>query len=228
MQPEHNRRRFYHNPKILIPALALAVLLTATAGTMAWLRYVRSLQTVTLIHVSDLYLEGPKGENSTAINLGSIGPEPNYYYAFGVKSNVQQYQLQLAYTTNLRLNYSIYRASKTSTESLTNSTIIDGIDFFYDQNQPVNGKYLNSENGQVANKERHDITYKKSDGSSNVYSPVQVNAEPVYWQSEYLNAAVGSVDYYVLKVSWIGEMQSNKETDMIYLTAGSGSTGGSQ
>lgn len=228
MQPEHNRFRFFHNPKILILALAVAVLLTATAGTLAWLRYVRSLQTVTLIHVSDLYLEGPNGVNSTAINLGSIGPGSNYY-AFGVKSNVPMYKLQLAYTTNLPLSYSIYPAAKASTGSLTYPvTTIDDFTFYYNPSQCVTGGYLNSENGQLAKKSQHDITYKKSDGSSNVYSPVQVNAEPVYWQSEYLKAAVGSVDYYVLEVSWIEEMQSNKETDMIYLTAGSGSTGGSQ
>lgn len=221
MQPEHNRFRFFHNPKILILALAVAVLLTATAGTMAWLRYVRSLQTVTLIHVSDLYLLGPDGTNTGALNLGSIdvSASGSETYAFGVKSNLEKYRFQLAYTTNIPFSYSIHRAKLTSDSTYNTPHTEDGITFYYDT-QAVPGRFLNRLDDRIANDTRHSITY-------NEYSNVQKYAEPVYWQSDDVER-VDTIDYYILKVTWTGSLPNNKETDMIYLTVGAPVGGSSQ
>lgn len=213
MQPEHNRFRFFHNPKILILALAVAVLLTATAGTMAWLRYVRSLQTVTLIHVSDLYLLGPDGTNTGALNLGSIDVSAfgSETYAFGVKSNLEKYRFQLAYTTNIPFSYSIHRAKLTSDGTYNTPHTEGGITFYYDT-QAVSGHFLNRLDDRIADNTRHSITY-------NEYSSVQMYAEPVYWQSDDVER-VDTIDYYILKVTWTESLPNNKETDMIYLTVG--------
>lgn len=213
MQPEHNRFRFFHNPKILILALAVAVLLTATAGTMAWLRYVRSLQTVTLIHVSDLYLLGPDGTNTGALNLGSIDVSApgSETYAFGVKSNLEKYRFQLAYTTNIPFSYSIHPAKLTSGGTYNTTHTEGGITFYYDT-QAVPGDFLNRPGDRIANDTRHSITY-------NDYSKVQKYAEPVYWQSDDVER-VDTIDYYILEVTWTESLPNNKETDMIYLTVG--------
>lgn len=213
MQPEHNRFRFFHNPKILILALAVAVLLTATAGTMAWLRYVRSLQTVTLIHVSDLYLLGPDGTNTGALNLGSIdvSARGSETYAFGVKSNLEKYRFQLAYTTNIPFSYSIHRATATQDNTYTTAHTEGGKTFYYDT-QAVPGHFLNRPGDRIADTTRHPITY-------NEYPNVQMYAEPVYWQSDDVER-VDTIDYYILEVTWTESLPNNKETDMIYLTVG--------
>ena len=215
MQPEHNRFRFFHNPKILILALAVAVLLTATAGTMAWLRYVRSLQTVTLIHVSDLYLLGPDGTNTGALNLGSIDVSTagSKTYAFGIKSNLEKYRFQLAYTTNIPFSYSIHRATATQDNTYTTAHTEGGITFYYDT-KAVTGHFLNLNrpDDRIADNTRHPITY-------NEYSNVQKYAEPVYWQSSDVDR-VDTIDYYILEVTWTESLPNNKETDMIYLTVG--------
>ena len=100
MQRENTKRRLFSNPRFLVIALALAVVFAAVVGTLAWLRHMRSMQTVTLIRVSDRYLLGSDGSNTSAVNLGSIDvSEPgSRSYAFGVKSG-SDYRLQLAYTT---------------------------------------------------------------------------------------------------------------------------------
>ena len=48
---------------------------------------------------------------------------------------------------------------------------------------------------------------------------------PIYWQSELVMAGEEEegtdtfFDYYILRVSWDGVRQNNKETDIIYITA---------
>ena len=133
MQRENIRRPFWKNPRFLVIALVLAILLTAATGTMAWIRYVRSLQTVTLVHVSDHNLIGPDGKNTTALNLDSIdvstqGPR---CYAFGVQSSQPSYRIQLGYTTNISFSYSIHPASETETETRTTTHTEAGTTLYY-------------------------------------------------------------------------------------------------
>ena len=54
---------------------------------------------------------------------------------------------------------------------------------------------------------------------------VQKNAEPLYWQNtdpiEHQASELSFVDYYILEVSWDStQVVNDKETDMVYLTAG--------
>ena len=65
--------------------------------------------------------------------------------------------------------------------------------------------------------EYHDTTY--SDNAT-----VQKNAEPLYWQSTSLvSNGNDGIDNYVLVVSWTkDDSVTDKETEMIYLTAGLG------
>lgn len=218
MQRENNSRLFGKNPRFLVIALVLVILLTAAVGTLAWIRYIRSLQTVTLVHVSDHYLLGPDGTDTTALNLSSIDVSTpgSQFYAFGVKSFQQKYRFQLAYTTNIPFSYSIHRATKKpNQDGYTKSHLESNITFYYDPT-PLFGKYLNlSEDNRTATSGKHTITF--GDGVS-----AQKYAEPVYWQSDDVERldSKNYTDYFVLEVTWSSSIPNDKETDLIYLTVG--------
>ena len=51
---------------------------------------------------------------------------------------------------------------------------------------------------------------------------MQKNAEPLYWQAERTANAKTGIDYYVLVVSWTDTNVTNKDTEMIYISASLG------
>ena len=227
MQREKLIRSFFKSPRFLAIALALTVLLTMSMGTLAWLKYSRSQQTVTLVRVSDHYLLGPDGSNTTAVNLGNIDVSApgSQFYAFGVKSNQPSYRFQLAYTTNIPFTYKIHRAIKAENGDTTYATPHSegGYTFYYNQTA-LEGSYLNlSSDNRTATDAKHEITF----GSSTVSA--QKNAEPVYWHSKDVDRlnTTDYIDYFVLEVTWSSAIPNDKETDMIYLTVGA-PVGGSQ
>lgn len=221
MQHEKKNRPFFKSPLFLVLTLVLTVLLTAAVGTTAWIRYDRSQQTVTLVHVSDHYLLGPDGSNTGALNLGSIDVSNpgSKSYAFGVKSFQQSYRFQLAYTTNIPFSYSIHRAKTVQDSTYANRHQEDGVTLFYTDNA-VSGDFLNRPGDRVADGTKHSTTFGEY---SSDY--VQKYAEPVYWQSSSVDKG-DTIDYYVLKVTWTEGLPNNKETDLIYLTVGAPVGGG--
>lgn len=191
-------RRFPKKPgrfaPVLIAVLAAAVLLSALGGTMAWLRYARSLHTLARIQVPSMTLTGPQGESTLPVALGDMDlSQPGSKESiFRIASNKgTHYILQLAHTTNLPLNYTIYKLSSASDPS---------------RETPLAGSYRNGD-GTL-----HSVTYGD-------YDKVQKNAQPLYWQSEVQTSS--GEEFYVLVVTWDAGV-NNKETDMIYITAGIG------
>ena len=95
----------------------------------------------------------------------------------------------------------------------------DGTAHYYSKSgSAASGKYLNLGNdGKTANNSLHKESYHS-------YKNVQENAEPLYWQSNEIqpenNSGQGFVDYYILEISWNDDVRNDKETDMVYLTAG--------
>lgn len=203
--------------RYLVLFLILLALLLAAVGTVAWMRYIRSLQTVTLVQVTSLSLVGP--DNKTiAIDLGdldvSTGGSEGKEYVFGVESvNLKTCTIQLAHTTNIPFSYQIFKATKS------------GNSFIYNDSDLVVGDYLNrdkdNQNEKIALRGDNPYftsTYEQKEGVS--YS-VQKNAAPLYWKSNLVNIDENKITYFVLKVTW--ENQKNtKETDMVYLTVGTG------
>ena len=107
MTPKLFKRKYIW---ILALVLTLTALLAAIVGTMAWLRYVRSLQTITQISLIQLPLVGPDGTESLSIEPGEIdmSSSGSKEFVFGVEpQNTNTYWLQLAHTTNLSLTYTI-------------------------------------------------------------------------------------------------------------------------
>lgn len=210
-----SRKKAMRFPRLpLLAVLAVAIMLLTAAGTLSWMSYARTLQSVTTIEVPTLSL---KGCNSVTlpIDIGEIDASTpgSKVSMFRVESTLDTgYLVQLAHTTNIPLSYVIYPTAEGGTSQITEGGET------YSYGAPLSGRYLNRD-GAVANGSLHEITY----GS---YGNVQKNAEPLYWQSDPLvSNSVDGVDYYVLVVSWGGGMENNKETDMIYLTAGIGGAG---
>lgn len=205
---------FHLKKWLLVFALVLAVFLIAVVGTTAWLRYIRSLQTVTMIRVADLSLEGPN-EYTIAIDLGGIdvSHQSPAQYVFGVKSNITgNFWIQLGYTTNIPLTYRVYQTSENGSAHVTSG----GSTFNYDPNSSLTGSFLNpnTANSSIAGTQLHNDTYDS-------FSRVQINAEPLYWQCGPIPTVDGETLYFILEISW-GNLVNNKETDMIYLTVGTG------
>lgn len=64
-------------------------------------------------------------------------------------------------------------------------------------------------------KQYHEKTY-------GTYTNVQKSAEPLYWLAERTANATTGIDYYVLVVSWTDTNVTNKDTEMIYISASLG------
>ena len=196
-------RRFPKKPvrfaPVLIAVLAAAVLLSALGGTMAWLRYTRSLHTLARIQVPSMTLTGPQGGSTLPVALGDmdLSQAGKKESIFRIASNKgTHYILQLAHTTNLPLKYTIYQLSSASDPS---------------RGTALAGNYRNGD-GSLADGTLHSATYGN-------YNQVQKNAQPLYWQSEVQTSS--GEEFYVLVVTWEAGA-NNKETDMIYITAGIG------
>lgn len=115
----HHRKHRMPPQLILITlALAAAVVLTAIAGTRAWLYYRRELGTMTKIHFSELDLTGT-GQDTVPINLGEINMKEtgSKEMPFRVEANPgTKYILQLGYTNNLPLTYQIFTLDSNETK----------------------------------------------------------------------------------------------------------------
>lgn len=188
---------------VLIAVLAALAVLAAATGTAAWLRHARSLSTIAKIQVPSLTLTGKEGGNSIPLELGNLdfSSDGSAESVFRIDSITgTKYIVQLAHTTNLPLSYKIFQLSDADGDGTRTA---------------LTGKYLNqADNRNLADPSLHAATYDN-------YGNVQENAEPLYWQSSPLVS--NGTDYYVLVVSWTAnENGNNKETDMIYITAGIG------
>ena len=190
-----HHRKHRMPPQLILITLILAavVVLTAIAGTRAWLYYHRELGTMTKIHFSELELTGTDTD-TVPINLGEINMKETGLkeMPFRVHANPgTKYILQLGYTTNLPLSYEIYTLDSNETKC-----------------NPVTLKAITAQ------------TY--SDGEK-----VQQNAYPEYLQSDARVCSTVGQDDYILVVSWTITEENkksivDKDTEMIYLTAGIG------
>lgn len=204
--------------RLLILALLATALLALIVGTLAWLRYSRSLQTMTTVHVPALYLGGADGSSTIDIDMGDIDvvTKKEQYYAFSVvsksKDNSQEYYiLQLAHTTNLPFQYEVYEATGPITGEVTAAN--------------CSTKVSMTELHQVIKAEdrigtRYDSYGAYADDKSNS-THIHPAADPQYYQSANRPfKGPGKIDYYILKIWWEGTIENNKETDMVYLSVG--------
>lgn len=232
------------NKKVmLILSAVLIVVLAISLPIYAWFSNRKGLVTMTKVQSPIALNIGAGNKESCAyIDMSGIDVEDkenttkSKNFVFCVYSTVTQdnYNIQLAHTTNIPFTYKIYKASESA-------TLLESYDvIYYDHTEEKNthyyttnkntdeiqGHYLNkSDTSMIANDTQHQITYGEYDKNY-----VQDNAEPLYWQNNDSiepsgkDSNTGFVDYYILEVSWEGQntMRNNKETDMVYITAGAG------
>mgnify|MGYP000609667513 FL=1 len=201
-------------------SVIIAALLLLTIPVLAWFSRQRSMETMTQINLPyALRIGAGNTQPIQQLELSNIDVSKKKYedvvfcvYSQGAN---EKYYLQLAHTTNIGFQYTIYKASVQSDGE------ISYLGNKYSQDKELAGKYLNVDSdSKYATNQYHETTYGN-------YDKVQQSAEPLYWRSyeqETLpgeaNANAPYVNYYILHISWDDTVQNNKETDMIYLMAG--------
>lgn len=209
----------------LVIAVSLSVVLLVALPVYAWFTHKRSVALTTKINApTQLYITAGNKESVANLEMADIDVENGSYkdFVFGIGgTDVQQYQIQLAHTTNIPFEYEIYRAKSVQEADKDDDTVVYVSNevnktFYYNiDGDKISGNYLNQNGSEIlANNTLHEKSYDS-------YGNVQKNAEALYWQSGVLPANDNSnpfCDYFIIRVKWNDKVQNNKETDMVYLT----------
>ena len=216
--------------RLIIAAISLTVILAVTVTAYAWFTNQRKIDTITKVNApTSLKIGAGAKEDSANIDMGGIDvtdpaiTQKDFVFCVYSEETVGSYKIQLAHTTNIDFTYTIYKASESEAAETGGVVYVDKYNtkHYYKKDTELLGAYLNQDGEtKIANDTLHDKSY-------GTYSSVQKNAEPLYWQStESITPTTatgekGFVDYYILEVSWESEAVPNdKETDMVYITAG--------
>lgn len=230
--------------KIYITLLSIMLAVMFAAGvSFAWLRYIRQLNTVSLVQVpSKITISGANRREMQKISLELTaddiqqGDTVTINRVFCIESTAD-FLLEVAHTTNIRnMDIKIYPvlADNSNKPDFAEGWVkgTDGINIFYykPDASPLTGGYINKNSSDIASQKGeantlHDKIYDSGDN-------VQKNAEPLYWKSDERQecdlennycfegeSADGTkiyYRYYVLQLSW---KISDGETDMVYLLA---------
>ena len=201
-------------------SVIIAVLLLLMIPVLAWFYRQRSMETMTQINLPyALRIGAGNTQPIQQLELSNIDvskkkSEDVVFCVYSQGAN-ESYYLQLAHTTNIGFQYTIYKAS------VNQDGEISYLGNQYSQDEKLAGNYLNVDVARkYATKDYHETTYGN-------YDKVQQSAEPLYWRSDKKETLPGKananalyVNYYILHISWDDTVQNNKETDMIYLMAG--------
>lgn len=223
-----DKRRFF----LIMRAVIVCVLLLSAIGasTYAWLSSNKGLVSYAPISSPEaLHIGAGHGDNIRYMRVDGldVSGEATYFdkvfCVYG--SGVENYKIQLAYTTNNPFTYSIFRANQSDVSSagaveyVTNETTPRT--FYYSVNK------VNDEDDELAMThilnitvdEETKTTYELTYGD---YDKVQTNAEPIYMQTtsaETGNARGDFVNYYILRVYKNGKTSNDRETDILCIAA---------
>lgn len=229
------KRRYITSIIALIVTLVIFL-----AVTLAWFFRQRELDTLSWIKTPMvLNIGSGKNHDIAQLDMGSIdATKGDRYYVFCVYGKpVDNYSLQLAYTTNIPFYYDVYRADDKQKGSI--HLTYNGEAFYYNESdQVIAAKPLSIlSDDEIKKHQRHNLSYGDEKGDNPIdKNKVQRNAEPLYWLASNSNKVSLMkpenimtdekqdkyfCDYYVIRVHWNnGEVSNNKETDMIYLSVG--------
>lgn len=229
--------------KLILSGAALVVSALLLAISYAWFCTQREMTTAAWIK-APIVLDIRAGNNQDIkyLDMGDIevgeGKAGSKDYVFCVYGKpVDNYSLQLAYTTNIAFHYDVYRADlnadgsgKVTFESPDNRATFDIVG-----NPVISGLSMNEikeKKESPAKYQSHALSYGDEKKENIVASnKVQANNEPLYFLAEENGVKVMKprnilknnkdfLDYYVIRVSWKeGEVHEDKETDIVYLTA---------
>ena len=231
--------------RLIMSGAALAISGLLLVVSYAWFYTQREMSTAAWIKAPVvLYIRAGNNQDIKYLDMGNIevgGTESYKDYVFCVYGKpVDNYSLQLAYTTNIAFHYDVYRADLS--ENSENGDIVfqspeNSAKFkIVNKNTPViKGLSMNeieAQNLSPSQYQSHDLSYRdENTGNIVARNKVQANNEPLYFLAEESGVKVMKprniskdktyfLDYYVIRVSWnAGEVHNDKETDIVYLTA---------
>lgn len=229
------------NRKLILSGAALVISALLLVVSYGWF-YVQREMTTTAWIKAPIVLDIRAGNDKDIkyLDMGNIevgeGKDGSKDYVFCVYGKpVDNYSLQLAYTTNIAFHYDVYRAELVNEgsgdvvfESPNNKAAFNMVG-----DPVISGLSMNEikKNKESPTKyQSHDLSYGDEKKENIVdKSKVQVNNEPLYFLAEENGVKVMRpqniikneyfIDYYVIHVSWkAGEVHEDKETDIVYLT----------
>lgn len=232
--------------KLLISSviLLLCAVVALLAVTYSWYVNQRRLTTATWIKTPIVLTIGSgKNHDIRYLDMGDIdvetGTSKDYVICvYGMP--VDNYSLQLAYTTNIAFHYEVYRAKETTdTQNGVASTYVDGdgktqTEYFQiaDTTPVITGLTLQEIGDDAAKYQSHHLSYGDENGENAISTAmVQSNAEPLYYLAEEGGTNVlkpqninetneAFLDYFIIHITWDqNQVQNDKETDIVYLTA---------
>ena len=229
------------NRKLILSGAALVISALLLVVSYGWF-YVQREMTTTAWIKAPIVLDIRAGNNQDIkyLDMGNIevgeGTAGSKDYVFCVYGKpVDNYSLQLAYTTNIAFHYDVYRADLVDEGS--GKVIFEspnGKATFNKIGDPViSGLSMNEikeKNESPTKYQSHALSYGDEKKENIVdTNKVQVNNEPLYFLAEENGVKVMRprniikneyfIDYYVISVSWkAGEVHEDKETDIVYLT----------
>ena len=226
--------------KLIVSCVALLVSGLLLVISYAWFYMQREMSTAAWIK-APIVLDIRAGNNQDIkyLDMGDIevgdGTAGYKDYVFCVYGKpVDNYSLQLAYTTNIAFYYDVYRADLDDTGDIVFQSPGNTARFKKVGIPVISGLSMNeiTENGESPAKyQSHALSYGDEKKENIVdKSKVQSNNEPLYFLAEENGVKVMKphnflqnndfLDYYVIRVSWkAGEVHEDKETDIVYLTA---------
>ena len=231
---KQKRRLMMSGAALVISGLLLVV-------SYAWFYTQREMSTAAWIK-APVVLDIRAGNNQDVkyLDMGNIevGETDGYKdYVFCVYGKpVDNYSLQLAYTTNIAFHYDVYRADLSNDGDIVFQSPENSASFKRVNDTPViKGFSMNeikTQNISPSQYQSHDLSYGDEKKENIVdRNKVQGNNEPLYFLAEENGVKVMKprnisqdnkdfLDYYVIRVSWkAGEVHEDKETDIVYLTA---------
>ncbi len=241
------KQSFSKKVQIIVAAFMTMVFLIAVP-VAAWFSYQRKMITMAKINSpAKLTLMSGHREDIIEFKLSGIdvgeGVAGSKDFVFGVEGkDISNYKLQLAHTTNINFDYSIYRAIEDDTNGTVRYTTADGSTVKYIKADLVLGDNSGTFVGERIN---GDTTGGRLIGTANYENKsykgtdqLQDFAQPLYWQTgvinskatyngktynDYLGETCRSdkefLNYYVLHIDWDENVVNDKETDLIYITA---------
>ena len=226
--------------KLIVSCVALLVSGLLLVISYAWFYMQREMSTAAWIK-APIVLDIRAGNNQDIkyLDMGDIevgdGTDGYKDYVFCVYGKpVDNYSLQLAYTTNIAFHYDVYRADLDGTGDIVFQSPDNTACFITVGNPVIRGLSMNEiveKDESPAKYQSHALSYGDEKKENIVdKSKVQKNNEPLYFLAEengvkvmkprHISQNNDFLDYYVIRVSWKAEeVHEDKETDIVYLTA---------
>ena len=228
--------------KLIVSCVALLVSGLLLVISYAWFYMQREMSTAAWIK-TPIVLDIRAGNNQDIkyLDMGDIevgdGTAGYKDYVFCVYGKpVDNYSLQLAYTTNIAFHYDVYRADLSENGDIVFQSPGNTATFNIVGDNPVisglSMKEIEEKGESPAKYQSHALSYGDEKKENIVdKNKVQKNNEPLYFLAEENGVKVMKprnisndkkdfLDYYVIRVSWkAGKVHEDKETDIVYLTA---------